>query len=397
MLRTHPALSDPGVLFLTATLGSGHRQVARAVEDALLLRRTDLRVHSADYADALGPALYRGIRAAYVFTLRHWWSGWEWFYRTMAMLQPGSALHRGLHGLGQRRVLAVLLSVAPRVAVCTFPEEAGILSELRRRGLWSGRTLVVVTDHVAHSQWIHPHVDIYCVSSPEVAADFVALGVPPDRVQVTGIPLRPGFAVRHERVATRAALGLDPELPLALVMPGAFGDVEPSVLACRALLALSMPVQVAFVTGDARAATQAAAALGTDIWRRGQVAAGRLRVLGQVEAMAPLMQAADFLVGKAGGVTTSEALACTLPMLLFRPLPGQERANAGFLQQRGAARVATDVGGLAAAAEELLHRPEAVAEMRAACRRLARPHAADAVAIILLAWLAEGETAGGIA
>jgi processive 1,2-diacylglycerol beta-glucosyltransferase len=389
MLRTRDAAATPSVLFLTATLGSGHRLVARAIEDALLDRRGDVRVHSADYADAIGPALYRGIRAAYVFTLRHWWGGWEWFYRAMALIQPGSALHRKLHGLGQRRVLGVLRAIDPAVVVCTFPEEAGIVSELRRRDLWHGRSLVVVTDHVAHPQWIHPHVDAYCVSSPAVAAGLVAQGVPPERVYVTGIPLRPDFRMRVERAQVRAALGLDPEGPVVLVMPGAFGDIAPSILACRVLLRLPHAVQVVLVTGQERAALRAAAQLRTAVWRPDEavVPQGPVRVLGRVEHMAPLMQAADVLVSKAGGVTTSEALACELPMLLFRPLPGQERANATQLREQGVARLAYDRRALRREAEELLTQPQALEAMRAACRRLARPRAAETVAEILLDWL----------
>src|SRR2546425_332283 len=46
---------------------------------------------------------------------------------------------------------------------------------------------------------------------------------------------------------------------------------------------------------------------------------------------------ADLMVGKTGGLTTSEALSCSLPMALIEPIPGQEERNADHLLEAGAA------------------------------------------------------------
>jgi processive 1,2-diacylglycerol beta-glucosyltransferase len=53
------------------------------------------------------------------------------------------------------------------------------------------------------------------------------------------------------------------------------------------------------------------------------------------------MAAADFMVGKAGGLTTSEALARGLPMALIEPIPGQEERNADHLLEAGRRFAAT--------------------------------------------------------
>ena len=70
------------------------------------------------------------------------------------------------------------------------------------------------------------------------------------------------------------------------------------------------------------------------------------------------MHAADVLVTKPGGLTTAEALVARIPMVLSKPLPGQEERNARFLTDAGAAVRAAHVDELPAVLERLLARRE---------------------------------------
>ena len=365
------------ILLLTASLGRGHRTVALALAEALAARRPGLRIATTDEAEILGPALHRLIRDGYAFSLRYWRAAFQWFYTGTARLAPGSWLHRGLHGLGQRRLLAILRRHRPRLAVCTFPEQAGTLSALRRHGLWSGATAVVLTDHAAHSQWVHPGVDLYCAPSAAVATALWALGCPPDAVAVTGIPVRRAFRELPDGRVVRADLGLDPTLPTVVITPGAFDEARSVIAACRAVAALPLPVQAVAVAGSRRAARRVARAV------RGQ---RNIRVFGYVRNMARLFAAADVLVGKAGGATTAEACCAGLAMVLS-PAPGQERENAFRLAEGGAAVIAADASSLVAHLERTLAAPATVGAMRAAALRLAAPDAALAAADRILALL----------
>src|SRR5262249_56056008 len=78
----------------------------------------------------------------------------------------------------------------------------------------------VFTDFVAHTQWIHPHVDRYCVPAEEISHELTARGLPRENVVVTGIPVAPEFLEQPERAAARLSLGLSPRLPLLLFMAG---------------------------------------------------------------------------------------------------------------------------------------------------------------------------------
>ena len=82
------------------------------------------------------------------------------------------------------------------------------------------------------------------------------------------------------------------------------------------------------------------------------------------------------LVGKPGGLTTSEALAKGLVFLIVNPIPGQEERNSDHLLEQGAAIRCNNLPVLAYKIDRLLDDPARMAAMRASARRLAHPDAA---------------------
>ncbi len=105
-----------------------------------------------------------------------------------------------------------------------------------------------------------------------------------------------------------------------------------------------------------------------------------VRVLGFVDDVYDWMLAADVLVTKPGGLTTSEALAAGTPMVLLRPLPGQEERNAKYLVSRGAALRASRGRELVRLVDAVLADGELAGRLRAAAAKLAHPDAAERIA-----------------
>jgi processive 1,2-diacylglycerol beta-glucosyltransferase len=92
------------------------------------------------------------------------------------------------------------------------------------------------------------------------------------------------------------------------------------------------------------------------------------------------MAAADLLIGKAGGLTSSEALARDLPLVIVNPIPGQEERNSDHLLEVGTAVRCNSLPTLAWKVEGLLADPARLERLRAGARRAARPRAALEVA-----------------
>jgi processive 1,2-diacylglycerol beta-glucosyltransferase len=110
----------------------------------------------------------------------------------------------------------------------------------------------------------------------------------------------------------------------------------------------------------------------------------RFCVLGFTDRMAELMKISDLFIGKPGGLTTSELLACGLPLAIIQPIPGQEERNSDHLLEQGIAIKCNELTTLAYKVDRLLGDPARLAAMRRNALALGRPHAARTVVETLL-------------
>jgi processive 1,2-diacylglycerol beta-glucosyltransferase len=100
--------------------------------------------------------------------------------------------------------------------------------------------------------------------------------------------------------------------------------------------------------------------------------------------MADFMGAASVLLSKPGGMTTAEALARGLPMLILDPIGGQEERNSDVLLEAGAALKCSEVTLVGHKLKRLLDEPGLRERMAANARALGRPRAAWDIANIMI-------------
>jgi len=208
---------------------------------------------------------------------------------------------------------------------------------------------------------------MYFVASEACSQDLIRLGAPADRVYPTGIPIDPSFREPKDRQLVAKSLGLDPSMPIILVMGGGlgFGSIERTV---QQLEDIKLPLQLIVVAGknpELRRQVQAVA----------RTSRHRIVALGYTHRIQQLMSAADLLVTKPGALTLSEALASSLPMILVDPIPGQEE---------GAAVLAEDKEEVAQLVASLFSQPDTLNAMREDARRIAHPQSATTVAQLLV-------------
>lgn len=106
----------------------------------------------------------------------------------------------------------------------------------------------------------------------------------------------------------------------------------------------------------------------------------RVKVWGFTDAIDELMAAADVVMSKPGGLTTSEVLARGAAMAIVNPIPGQESRNSDYLLENGAAIKINITATLAFKLERLLADATQLAALRQNARRIARPRAAFDIA-----------------
>lgn len=369
-----------------ASVGSGHRVAAEAVARELgNAGRASVSVEVVDALEygSMNPSgnsltdLFTGPAAS--FYDRVWASN--------AIGGAARSLGAPLLAVMFRRFIDYLAEKRPAVVVCTHALPAVLAArEVRRRKL-NTHVVAVATDFGVHGFWPSASLDLFCVADDPSADALSVHGIDSSAIAVTGIPVRPQFGVEYEREAVRVHFDIAPEGRLILAiagasMPGPYEHFKAGLSVALPALASLPGASVCVVTGHdeqfAEDLKSRAAGFGTT----------NVTVLGFVEHMAPLMNAADVALAKPGGLVCAECVDALVPLVLVGPAAGQERANAEALVNAGAALYCADPRMLAEYTRKAISSPARLSAMRTAAERLARPHAARDVAQRVLALVA---------
>lgn len=370
------------VLVCSASAGAGHMRAAEAVQRAIARRRPDAEVRHVDVLSLATQGFRRLYGQGYVDFVN---SAPEVvgavFDRTNRSAPHPAA--RKLGSLLQRSQLRkfedLVIESNPDLIIHTHFLPAELCERLRQKRKWTGPHAVVVTDYDVHRFWQCPGIDRYFVARAENVEVLARLGEPREKVSVTGIPIDPEFSLTPNLPALRAKHKIGADRPLVLVLSGGFG-VGPVAELAESLASALTSAQMVVVAGR-NEVLKDRVAKATAAFR------GRVRVIGFTTEMREWMAFANLIVTKPGGLTTSEALACGVPMVVTFPIPGQETRNATMLYEEGAAISGESPATVAWRVSQLLANPDRLASMRANARRLGRPSAAFEVADQALALL----------
>jgi processive 1,2-diacylglycerol beta-glucosyltransferase len=373
-----PAMNaNPRVLLLSASSGAGHVRAAQALEKAFLARG-DCTVEHIDALQYVSKLFQRIYDKAYIGMVRRAPELMGVLYERTDQPWQHPRRRLALDRLNTGPMIRLLKRAQPDLCVATHFLPAEIIAWLIAKKKLRARNAVVVTDYDVHAMWLCRTVDRYYVAIDEAAEYLARIGVPREKLRVTGIPIDPLFALSVNREETRQQLGLDGQATIILIAAGGYG-IGPVEQLVKELLALQRPWQVVAIAGKAEKIRKR---LEEVAGASGRLASGaaRLVAVGFTTEMDKYMAAAHLMVGKAGGLTTSEALARGLPMALVEPIPGQEDRNADHLLEAGAAIRCNNLPAAAWKIAALVDDAARLKEMRDAARRLGRPGAAAAIA-----------------
>jgi processive 1,2-diacylglycerol beta-glucosyltransferase len=359
------------VLVLSASVGAGHVRAAQAVERAFRESKAvdEVRhIDTLDYTNKLFRKLYSQV---YIDLVNKAPDVLGWLYDSLDKPWRHERRRLALDRLNTVPFVKMLKEYQPDIAVCTHFLPAEIISWLKAKRKLNTPQAIVVTDFDVHAMWLCRHYEQYFVALDETRVHMAELGVPAEKIAVTGIPIDPVFAEPKDKREMRARHGLRPDEPTLLISAGGFG-VGPIEHLMVSLMKLQHPAQVVAICGRSaelkeRVERVVAKADGSRV---------AVKVVGFTTEMDEYMTAADMVVGKPGGLTTSEALAKGLVFVIVNPIPGQEERNADHLLEEGAAIRCNNLPVLAYKIDRLLDDPARFREMQSAARRLGKPNAA---------------------
>ncbi len=357
------------ILFLYISPSSGHQHAADAVREALGLLEPSWETFGIDSFSYAYPKIGKLISRAYLEVLRRTPALWNYVYDNPDVETATREIREILNLISGPKMQNLVERYTPEALVCTQAVPCSVFAaEKRRRGL-TIPLIAVVTDFAIHSYWVYPEVDLYCVPSEDVRKDLIRYGIDATRIVVTGIPISPKFLKPQRKEQVRMRLGLDPKKTTLLIMGGSqgMGPLQETLEKLQEL-----PVQCLVATG-----------LNRELYRLLRKTHGQdkqTRLFGYTRRIHQLMEAADILITKPGGLTSSEALAKNLPMILTSPIPGQEERNARYLEKIGVAQSADAPDEIVAQVKTLLDHPTRLKTMLEKIRLQATPYASIEVA-----------------
>ena len=363
----------PRVLICYLVRNSGHHSAARTLESALHKLDSSIETLCVDLLEYTHPRWSAVVQKMYMVTIRRTPEVWEALYDRVWLEYLTRRIRRLVQRGNSRSLCELMDRFKPDFAVCTQAHPLGVLNAYaQRRGLdfplWG-----VVTDYVPHRFWVVPGPVNYVVPNEAAAGRLVLLGVERSRIHPLGIPIHTGFVTERKTRVSRE------DGRRVLVMGGSRG-LGARYRTIRYLDRSRADFTIDVVTGANRR-------LRARLVRNRKSFQHPIRIRGFVKDAVALMHRASLLISKPGGLTTAEAMAVGLPMLLVRPLPGQERGNTEVLVRHGAAIHVTEDRDVAGLTTVLLSNRELLDIMRERALLLGRPNAAmDVAQHILSDW-----------
>lgn len=362
-------------LVMHITKRSGHHRASCAIEEALRYREPSVEIMNVDAFQFASPFIRWAIYRTYLSLIRHQPDVWEYLYDNPVIHNRVQYFRKLLNHYQALKLRHLVEKFHPDAIVCTQAYPCGVVADFKQQQGIDVPLVGVLTDYAPHLYWFHDQVDAYVVPSEQVKRQFLIRGIAASQVKVLGIPIGLNFLNKAYPEAVARQFGLDARHPVILIMGGGsgFGQI------CDMMMSLDIiphPCQFVVLTGTNRRLFR---------WFRARRFRHRVLPLAYTSQVSSLMDIATLLVSKPGGMTTAEALAKHLPLVIVNPIPGQESYNARFLLSQGAAVQASSPDTVRQTVRDLLENSDQLQAIRYRLAELAKPRASQDIADLLIA------------
>lgn len=365
-----------------AYAGIGHKKAADAVAGALS-KSSGTEVINIDvlgHTNAIFKFLYPRI---YLFLITRASLLWGFFYYLLDLrfidifMAP---LRRVFHRVHAKRFIRYLIRENPDAVVCTHFLPAEVISYLKRRGIFKGRLITIITDFMPHSFWMARGSDYFVAAIERTKKDLVRRGIEEARIKVFGIPCEAKFAISSPKENVMNKLALEKGFFNLLIMGGGFGTGPvKDIIASLSTMESDVRdgLQLIVICGKNKKLLE-------ELNHLKPGAGVKLAIFGFMDNINEFMDISDCIITKSGGLTVSEALSKSLPMIIIDPIPGQETRNCRILSGYGTAVCARNAKEITGYVRDFIALPDKMIGMKARINLLSFPNAADEIADFIL-------------
>jgi processive 1,2-diacylglycerol beta-glucosyltransferase len=357
----------PTALILTAKYGSGHVQVANVLAEEL--KNKGFQPVISDLFGEAHPIMSQVTQSIFIKSFSHGSSFYKWFYYGTNKLNATTITQFSRY-LGRKRFLELVKEHQPRFVITTFPLH--VAPFIIKKSRYAIPTYTVITDYIAHPFWINPSIDHYFVASDSVKQGLMQHHVDEKSITVSGIPIRSDFYGSIDKEQALQKYRLSKEKRVVTILAGAQGVLKNVKTLTRRLLQNPF-IQVIVICGKNKALFEKLMPLAVQY-------PGSFRLLGYVDELHEILMLSQCLITKPGGITITEAAALNLPLILYKPVPGQETENAKFFESKGAAVVAHTADEMAEHVQKLMDNKPLLERMKTGLQQIHQLHSSSIIA-----------------
>lgn len=299
---------------LTGKFGMGHMVAAKAIKEQIQTSGVAADIEIVDWFDYVSPKMAKQYYSFFEIMVKKGVKIYNTRYRLMENMKTDQKPE--LYRYFSRYFEKYVEEKKSDLIISTLPLCSQIVSFYKEKYNSNLLLITCVTDITGHSEWINKNTDIYLVGSDSVKAKFIEKGVLPDKIFVTGIPVRSEFMTRAKEWKAS-----DHHYKKKILLMGGGLGMLPIEDSFYQDLNKLPDLEFTVITGKNQSLYN---------YLRGRHQ--NIRVLGYVNNIFDYMVQSDALITKPGGVTTFEAIFSDLPILALKPLLQQEKYNAQFIQ-----------------------------------------------------------------
>ena len=355
---------------------SGHHSATIAIEKALKALHPDTEIMNINAFNYTNPISEKIINRLYMSVIKTTPQIWDYLYDNPNIVKRIEKIKQTVHKFNSPKLKNLFDKFKPDAVLCTQAFPCGMCADYKKTYNSHMPLVAVLTDFVPHSYWVYDAVNYYITPSEDVSMRLIHKGVPADKIKSLGIPFDHKFNAPVDKAKILRNLKLDEGVPNILIMGGGQG-LGPIKTIVKSLETIEGNIQEIIVTGTNTK-------LYKSLKRKIRKYKKNIALFGYASNINELMSISSIVISKPGGVTTAESLSKKLPMIIVKPIPGQEQNNANYLTQKGAAIKIDDPKQINLIVEDLIENPLKLKQFSEAAALIGKPNASLDIANLLL-------------
>lgn len=354
------------VVILTASTGGGHNQAAKALKS--IYESYGYQVTVIDFLKVKSKAMDKLFVEGYEILSTNLPVVYRGIYKYSNNKQVNARISKYITKLFEKRVYKAIKETNPKLIIGTHPFIVNVICKLKEKGKLKIPFISVITDFKAHRIYVNDFVDAYITASEYTSSGIMKEGISKDKIFNYGLPIKKEFLNGSYESSKKCN-----KVFTILLMGGSMG-VKGIEDVLKGLIRIKNKKKIIVVCGNNKSMMENIKSKYEDKFKCGEIT-----IYGFTEEIPVLMEKADVLISKPGGLTVSEAIAKKLPMIIPYMLPGQEEENAEFLVGAGTAKIVRDINKIDKYIVELLENPMMIKNMKENMERLSKDYSLDSI------------------